>query len=155
MGLFGSKEKPEDIMYNAMDMLEKNQPKAAISLFNKVLKQEPKNIEALLNKGLALNQIRKYSDAVTCFEKLIEINPPIALAIMIQLPNLVLLFTNAAPTIPKIEKNIAENPKYTISEPPPNALLSPPTIIANIDAKNPKIPPNNPNTNSLVLFPIL
>ena len=75
MGLFGSKEKPEDIKYNAMSMMEKNQPKAAVSLFNKVLKQNPSDVEALFNKGLALNQIKKYSDAVTCFDKVLEINP--------------------------------------------------------------------------------
>ncbi len=44
MGLFGSKEDPEDIMYHAMSMMEKNQPKAAIALYNKVLKQNSKNV---------------------------------------------------------------------------------------------------------------
>jgi len=39
MGLFGSKENLEDIRYNAMSMMERNQPKAAVSLFNKILKQ--------------------------------------------------------------------------------------------------------------------
>ena len=29
----------------------------------------------LFNKGLALNQIKKYSDAVTCFDKILEMNP--------------------------------------------------------------------------------
>ena len=40
MGLFGSKKNPEDMKYDAISMMEKNQPKAAISLFNKILKQE-------------------------------------------------------------------------------------------------------------------
>jgi tetratricopeptide (TPR) repeat protein len=75
MGLFGSKEDPEDLMYHAMSLMEKNQPKAAISLFNKVLKQNSENISAIFNKGLALNRIKKYSDAVTCFDKLLQINP--------------------------------------------------------------------------------
>ena len=73
MGLFGSKKNPEDLKYDAMSMMEKNQPKAAISLFNKILKENDSDSDALLNKGLALNQIRKYSDAVTCFDKLLEI----------------------------------------------------------------------------------
>ncbi|MBT6397307.1 MAG: tetratricopeptide repeat protein, partial [Nitrosopumilus sp.] len=81
MGLFGSKENPEDIRYNAMSMMERNQPKAAISLFNKILKQNSSDVEALLNKGLALNQIKKYSDAITCFDKLLEINPKDAQAL--------------------------------------------------------------------------
>jgi len=75
MGLFGSKDNVEDLLYNAMSLMEKNQPKGAISLFNKVLKQESKNTSALFNKGLALNQIKKYSDAITCFDILLDINP--------------------------------------------------------------------------------
>jgi len=43
MGLFGSRDNVEDLMYNAMSLMEKNQPKGAISLFNKVLKQDSKN----------------------------------------------------------------------------------------------------------------
>ena len=74
MGLFGSKENPEDIRHNAMSMMERNQPKAAVSLFNKILKQDVTDASALFNKGLALNQMRKYSDAITCFDKLLEIN---------------------------------------------------------------------------------
>ncbi len=70
MGLFGSKENLEDLKYNAMSMMERNQPKAAISLFNKILKKKSSDTEALLNKGLALNKIKKYSDAITCFDKL-------------------------------------------------------------------------------------
>ena len=42
MGLFGSKEKPEDLMYHGMALMDKNQPKGAIALFNKVLKQDSK-----------------------------------------------------------------------------------------------------------------
>ncbi|EPA04810.1 hypothetical protein BG20_I2667, partial [Candidatus Nitrosarchaeum limnium BG20] len=57
MGLFGSTNN-SDLMYDAMSLMEKNQPKGAIALFNKILKQNPKNIEALYNKGLALNQIK-------------------------------------------------------------------------------------------------
>ena len=75
MGLFGSKKNPEDMKYDAISMMEKNQPKAAISLFNKILKQNPEDIDVLLNKGIALNKIRKYSDAITCFDKILEINP--------------------------------------------------------------------------------
>ena len=43
MGLFGSKEKPEDLIYKAMEMLQKGNPKGAISNFDKVLKQDPEN----------------------------------------------------------------------------------------------------------------
>ena len=75
MGLFGSKMDAEDLLYSAVSLMEKNQPKGAISLLNKVLKQEPENTSALFNKGLALNKIKKYSDAITCFDRLLDINP--------------------------------------------------------------------------------
>ena len=45
MGLFGSKENPEDLMYNAMTMMEKNNPKAAISLFDKILNKIQKMLQ--------------------------------------------------------------------------------------------------------------
>ncbi len=53
------KKNPEDMKYDAISMMEKNQPKAAISLFNKILKQNPEDKDVLLNKGLSLNKIRK------------------------------------------------------------------------------------------------
>ena len=37
--MFGSKKDDEDLMYHAMSLMEKNQPKGAIVLFNKILKQ--------------------------------------------------------------------------------------------------------------------
>ena len=58
MIFFASKEKTEDLLYQAMSFMEKKQPKNAIPFFKKVIKQEPKNIEALYNHGLALNQLK-------------------------------------------------------------------------------------------------
>ena len=75
MGLFGKKEDPEDLMYQAMTFLEKNQPKAAVSLFKKVTKIDPENVNAWYNQGLALNQLKKYADAITCFDMITQKNP--------------------------------------------------------------------------------
>ena len=75
MIFFASKEKTEDLLYQAMSFMEKRQPKSAIPLFKKIVKQDPKNTDALYNQGLALNQLRKYQDAITCFDKVLEINP--------------------------------------------------------------------------------
>ncbi len=52
MGLFGSKKNPEDMKYDAMAMMEKNQPKAAISLFNKILKKEIDFIDIFFNAAV-------------------------------------------------------------------------------------------------------
>mgnify|MGYP003308907126 FL=1 len=65
MIFFASKEKTEDLLYQAMSFMEKKQPKAAIPIFKKITKQDPKNIEALYNQGLALNQLKKNQDAIT------------------------------------------------------------------------------------------
>ena len=75
MIFFAGKEKTEDLLDQAMSYLENGQPKVAIPLFKKIVKQEPKNTTALYNQGLALNQLKKYQDAITCFDKVIEINP--------------------------------------------------------------------------------
>ena len=60
MIFFGKPKDPEDVIYQAMAFLEKNQPKAAVTLFNQALKADPKNTQALYNKGLALNQLKKW-----------------------------------------------------------------------------------------------
>ena len=67
MGLFGGSKNSEDLIYEAISLLEQRQPKPAISLLKKALKNDPNNVTALYNQGLALNQIKKYQDAITCF----------------------------------------------------------------------------------------
>ena len=72
---FSGNQKTEDLLYQAMSYMEKRQPKAAIPLFKKIIKQDPKNTTALHNQGLALNQLKKYQDAITCFDQVSEIDP--------------------------------------------------------------------------------
>ena len=47
-----------------MSFMEKKQPKSAIPFFKKIAKQDPKNTDALYNHGIALNQLKKYQDAM-------------------------------------------------------------------------------------------
>ncbi len=75
MIFFTAKEKTEDLLDQAMSFMEKKQPKAAIAIFKKITRQDPKNIEGLYNHGIALNQLKKYQDAITCFDKVLEIDP--------------------------------------------------------------------------------
>ena len=75
MGLFGGSKNPEDLINSAMALMQRKQPKAALSLFKKSLKNDPENVIALYNQGLAFNQLKKYQDAISCFDKVIEINP--------------------------------------------------------------------------------
>ncbi|WP_394352633.1 tetratricopeptide repeat protein, partial [Candidatus Nitrosotalea sp. FS] len=46
--------------------LEKH--KDAISFFDKALKQDSTNVDALYNKGMSLLKLKKNKDAMTCFE---------------------------------------------------------------------------------------
>ena len=65
MIFFGGGGNPDDFLHEAMEMIHRNQPKIAISLFKKALKIDPTHIEALYNLGLAQNQLKKYQDAIT------------------------------------------------------------------------------------------
>ena len=52
----------------------KKSTKAAV-LFGQAIKQDPNNRQAHYNRGIALNQIRKYSDAITCFDEALRLDP--------------------------------------------------------------------------------
>ena len=45
MGLFGGSKNPEGLIHQAMILMENRQPKAAISLFKKALKNDPKMLQ--------------------------------------------------------------------------------------------------------------
>lgn len=74
MGWFGVKD-PETAMKQAMVHMAKNQPKKAVGLFDQVLKHDRSNEDALCQKSLALLQLRKFSDVITCSDALLEKNP--------------------------------------------------------------------------------
>ena len=75
MGLFGGSKDPQDLINSGILLMQRNQPKPAIALFKKALKNDPENVTAIYNQGLAFNQLKKYQDAISCFDKVIEINP--------------------------------------------------------------------------------
>ena len=47
----------------------KKSTKGCSRAFGQAIKQDPNNRQAHYNRGIALNQIRKYSDAITCFDE--------------------------------------------------------------------------------------
>jgi len=52
MIFFASKEKTEDLLYQAMSFMEKREPKSAISFFKKIIKQDPKILMRCIIKVL-------------------------------------------------------------------------------------------------------
>ena len=52
MGLFGKKEDPEDLMYQAMTFLEKSQPKSAIPFVLPTTQNILKNGKSMLKGNL-------------------------------------------------------------------------------------------------------
>ena len=59
MIFFDSKEKTEDLLDQAMSYLEKGQPKVAIPIFKKIVKQEPKNTTAFIQSRPSFKPIKK------------------------------------------------------------------------------------------------
>jgi len=47
----------------------------AIKKYNIILEKEPDNLIALNNKGYSLSKLKKYSDALVCYDKFLQINP--------------------------------------------------------------------------------
>ena len=79
-GIIWKKGRPRRLDVSSNDIFRKNQPKAAVSLFKKVTKIDPENVNAWYNQGLALNQLKKYADAITCFDMITQRNPNDAMA---------------------------------------------------------------------------
>ena len=53
----------------------------AIKWYDKALELDPKNVDVMLEKGLALYNLAKFTKAVECFDKVIAINGNNSMAI--------------------------------------------------------------------------
>src|SRR5574341_873832 len=75
--LFAQDENPEleellkqaDILYNQSKL------KDAIKYYDKALDLDPKNVKALYNKGLSLDNLGTYKEAITYYDKVLAIDP--------------------------------------------------------------------------------
>ena len=43
--------------------------------FNKILRKEKNNTDAIINKGYSLHLMKKYKQAILCFDKILKENP--------------------------------------------------------------------------------
>ena len=73
-----SKMKSGSLSAKAMCLSTMGNNTEAIELCDKAILLMPKNFEALCNKGIALNNIGKYNDAITAHKEAISINPDFA-----------------------------------------------------------------------------
>src|SRR2546425_12194253 len=60
------------IISEGMSYAKLGKHKKAISFFDKVLKGEQYNADALYSKGLSLAKLGKHKEAISCFEKILE-----------------------------------------------------------------------------------
>lgn len=67
--------------------LKLNQPGAAISEFDKLIRKDPSDTEARFNRGYALQKMQRFPEAIEEYQTLLEINPnfPNARSILNQL----------------------------------------------------------------------
>ena len=72
MGSAGGRAKsgtaPEDMVHRAVALIGRGEARAAVKVLDEALRADPGNTEALYRKGLALNALGRYSDAITCFD---------------------------------------------------------------------------------------
>ncbi len=61
------------VIGNSLDMLEESEE--AIDYYNKGLELYPKDFMIYYNKGIAFNSLKKYDDALGCFERAVVYNP--------------------------------------------------------------------------------
>jgi tetratricopeptide (TPR) repeat protein len=68
-------ESKNDLLNKGNEALEKEKYKEAIKYFDKVLKIEPKNTDALNGKGVAFLSLGQYNTATSYFDKVLKIEP--------------------------------------------------------------------------------
>ncbi|MEI6292615.1 MAG: tetratricopeptide repeat protein [Methanomicrobiales archaeon] len=63
------------IFTEANGLLEDKEYKKALDLFDKIITDDPDNLEAHLKKGLCLTELGEFDDAVRTYEKVIKLDP--------------------------------------------------------------------------------
>ncbi len=69
------------LIQEANGLLNASRFEEALISYEKVLKIDPRSIDALNGKGMILNQLGKYEEAITWFDKALEIDPNFANAL--------------------------------------------------------------------------
>ena len=69
-----------DTVHDAMVLLDAGHPKEALAMLNAFLKENPKNVAALVDRGLAYSKLKRTADAIENYDQAIAIDPADAAA---------------------------------------------------------------------------
>lgn len=75
-------ESKNDLLNKGIELLEKERYKEAMTYFDKVLKIDPKDVDALNGKGIVLYSLGKHKASLAYFDKALKINPNEITALM-------------------------------------------------------------------------
>ena len=109
---------PPDPLAVAMKALDDNKPAEALAILKPLAAQEPKNLPALFNLGLAHSLLAQDAEAATAFTQVLAIEPGLYGA-QLNLGQILLRLKKPADAQPWIEKALQQRPK----ELRPNLLL--------------------------------
>ena len=70
-----STDNKKDIFKEGYDLYKLGKFEEAIKCYDEVLNIDPKDIDALNNKGIALGKLGKLDEAIKCYDKASKINP--------------------------------------------------------------------------------
>ena len=65
----------KDIFKEGYDLYKLGKFEEAIKCYDEVLKIDPKDIDALNNKGIVLGKLGKLDEAIKCYDEASKINP--------------------------------------------------------------------------------
>ena len=70
-----STDNKKDIFKEGYDLYKLGKFEEAIKCYDEVLKIDPKDIDALNNKGIVLGKLGKLDEAIKCYDEASKINP--------------------------------------------------------------------------------
>lgn len=73
-------ERLPDLLSQANSLLVQQQPEVALAYIDQALKQEPRNAEAQIKRGAALERLNRLTEALAAYDRAIESEPTLSVA---------------------------------------------------------------------------
>src|SRR3990170_3309610 len=64
-----------NLLEQAFDLSENEEYTEALQCYDKVLSEDPKNVRALIDKGVTLQNLGRFKQSLTLYDKALKINP--------------------------------------------------------------------------------